>query len=54
MTGVTLTAIALLFLIFNPVKIIALICIGALILAFPVSSTGTVLVLGLIFYLIKR
>ena len=53
MTGVTLTAIALLFLFFNSVKIISLICIGALILAFPVSSIGTLLVLGSAYYLIK-
>jgi hypothetical protein len=35
-------------------KIIALICIGALIFAFPVSSIGTVVVLSSAYYLIYR
>jgi hypothetical protein len=53
MTAAMATAIAFLFLIFPSVKIIALIAIGALVSAFPVSSVVTLLVLGSVYYLIK-
>ena len=54
MSAALATAIALLFLLFPPMKIIALICIGALIIAFPVSSIGTLIVLDSACYLIYR
>ena len=54
MTVSALVIIALLFAIWSPVRVMAVLCILLLIYSNPVPAIGTLIVLGAIYYLSNR
>jgi hypothetical protein len=54
MTTATLVLLAALTLIFNPVRVLAILMLLALLYFNPIPSVITLLVLAIIYYLIKR
>ena len=54
MTVSVLVILAALFLIYSPVRVMAVLCILLLVYSNPIPAIGTLIVLGAIYYFFKK
>jgi hypothetical protein len=54
MTTATLVLVAALILVFNPIRVLAILMLAALLYLNPIPSTITLIVLGLVYITFKR